>query len=326
MFNLLDNMNPVIGKFMPKMFMSFAEGDAGAGGGGSGDAGAGAGAGDAGAGSGGAGGAGGAGSGGPSFSWKSQLSPDYAKAPNFQKFPDTKEGLNEAVKSHLELERLLGHEKIPVPKSADDKDGWARFNKAMGVPEKPEGYQIPDIQVPAQFKGLDFSEDKKTFAALAHTNNLTPGQANKLWDDYTKMTMNRYDQHLKAQEQHMTTLVNQLRAEWGDAYDNQVELGQLVINKFAGDKDTEDFVTAVLVKDPRGIKFLSKLGNQFAENKIGEFGYKRFTFTPDQAQTEIDKILNDPNHPYNNGKASKAERDKAIDYVNGLYAAKGRKQ
>ena len=40
MFNLLDNMNPVIGKFMPKMFMSFAEGDAGAGGGGSGDAGA----------------------------------------------------------------------------------------------------------------------------------------------------------------------------------------------------------------------------------------------------------------------------------------------
>ena|SRR3990167_3265857 len=117
----------------------------------------------------------------------------------------------------------------------------------------------------------------------------------------------------------MTQVVNQMRSEWGDAYDTNVELGQLVINKFASDQDSQDFVTASLMKHPNGIKFLSKIGSQFAENKIGEFGFKRFSLTPEQAQSEIDGILAEPKHPYNNDRAAPAERDRAIDYVNGLY-------
>jgi hypothetical protein len=257
-----------------------------------------------------------------SFSWKNQLAPDFANSPTMQKFSDDKSGFNEAVKSHLSLEQLLGHEKVPVPKGPEDTEGWNRFAKAMGVPDKADGYALPDAQVPDNMKALQFN--KQEFAEMAHALKFTPGQTKALWDTYTAKAMDSYGKALKAHEAKMTDVVNRLRGEWGDSYDTNVELGQMVINKFSGDKETNDFVTSVLSQDPRGIKFLKALGDQFAENRLPEFSIKRFSLSPDQAQAEIDEIVNDPNHPYNNDKASPAERQKAIDYVNGLYAAKNK--
>lgn len=282
--------------------MSFAEGD-GAGGGGAAVA---------------DGGAAG-GSGGGDFSWKSQLSPDFANSPTMQKFSDNKDGFNEAVKSHLSLEQMLGQEKVPIPKGPEDTEGWNRFSKAMGIPDKAEAYGLQDVEMPDTMKGMTF--DKQKFAETVHAFKLTPNQAKGLWDAYTNMAKESYQKLMQGHQEHMNTVVNQMKSEWGDAYDSNVELGQLVINKFSSDQETQDFVTSSLAKDPRGIKFLSKIGGQFAENKIGEFGYKRFSLTPDQAQSEIDSILNDSKHPYNNDRASPAERERAIDYVNSLYSA-----
>lgn len=256
---------------------------------------------------------------GSDFTWKNNLPPDLANSPTMTKFPDTKEGFSEAVKSHLNLERLLGHEKVPVPKSKDDTAAWALFSKALGIPDKPDGYALPDVEVPETMKGLTF--DKKKFAEIVHANKLTPDAARGLWEAYTTMSKQTYAQTLAAQKEKLTGIINEMRAEWGDAYQSKVELGQKVINNFSADQETNDFVTAVLASDPRGIKFLAKIGDQFAENKIGEFKNQRHALTPEEAQNEIDSIRNNPAHPYNNEKAPQAERDKAIDYVNSLIGA-----
>ena len=94
------------------------------------------------------------------FSWKSQLSPDFANSATMQKFSDDKSGFNEAVKSHLSLEQLLGHEKVPIPKGQDDVEGWNRFSKAMGIPDKAELYGLPDANIPDTMKGLAFDKNK----------------------------------------------------------------------------------------------------------------------------------------------------------------------
>ena len=252
----------------------------------------------------------------PAFNWKSQLSGDFAKSPTMQKFEDTQAGLNEAVKSHLSLEQLLGHEKVPIPKGPEDAEGWNRFSKAMGIPDKAEAYGLPDAEIPESLKGITF--DKQKFAETVHAFKLTPNQAKGLWGAYTEMVKETYAKALRDHQEEMTKVVNQMRGEWGDAYDGNVELGQMVINKFSSDQAMQDYVTATLLKNPMGIKFISKIGTQFAENKVGEFGFKRFSLTPDQAQAEIDAIRSDPKHPYNNDRANPLERDRAIDYVNNL--------
>lgn len=253
-----------------------------------------------------------------SFSWKSHLSPDLKGSPTLAKFDDSPEGLGKAMESHLNLEKLLGQDKVPIPKDDKDTEGWARFSKALGIPDKAEGYGLADAEIPESMKGLTF--DKNKFAEVVHSFKLTPSQAKGLWGAYTQMNKEAYSKFMETHKQQMTNVVNQLRSEWGDTYDANVEIGQTVINKFSGDKDTEDFITSVLAKDPRGVKFLAKIGNQFAENKIGEFSMKRFSLTPEQAEGEINAILNDPKHPYNNEKALEGERNSAIDYVNSLYS------
>ena len=49
-------------------------------------------------------------------SWKQGLSDDLKNSPLLQKFEDTIEGLSKAFESHANLEKLLGHEKVPIPK------------------------------------------------------------------------------------------------------------------------------------------------------------------------------------------------------------------
>jgi len=291
--------------------MCFAEGDAGAGGAGAGATGTGS------EGAGGQGGAGGAGAPEP-FAWKDKLSSDVANSPLFQGYDNSVEGLNKAAVGYASLEKLLGHEKVPIPKNAEDTEGWARFSKAMGVPDAAEGYGLADAEVPDSMKGMTF--DKAKFAETIHAFKLTPNQAKGLWEAYTNMTKEAYSNAVKAHEAKMTEVVNAMRGEWGDTYDSNVQLGQLVINKFSADKETEEFLTATLAKDPRGVRFLAKVGAQFAENKIGDFKHQRFSLSADQAQEELDKIRRDPNHPYLNPNATDAEHQRAVDYVNSLEA------
>jgi len=251
-------------------------------------------------------------------SWKSNLEGDIAKSPLLAKFEDTPEGLNNAFKSHAGLEKMLGHDKVPIPKGPDDVEGWSKFSKALGIPDKAEAYGLPDAKVPDNLKEITF--DKQKFAEIVHSFKLTPHQAKGLWGAYQEQSLQAYSKALETHKADMAKVVNQLKSEWGDAYDGNVELGQMVINKFSSDKETADYITAVLAKEPKAIKFLARIGEQFAENKIGEFSYKRFSLSPEQAQTEIDSILRDKKHPYNDMAASDAEHTAAIDYVNSLYA------
>jgi hypothetical protein len=254
----------------------------------------------------------------PSFKWKDKVGADLSKAPFMGKFEDTPDGLGKLATSYSSLEKLLGHDKVPIPKDANDVEGWNVFSKAMGIPDKAEAYGLPDAVLPDSMKGITI--DKKQFAEIVHAHKLTPSQANGLWKAYTELNVQAFDKAMASHKEVVTKVVNQLKSEWGDAYDGNIELGQMVINKFSDDQETNDYITAQLTQDPRGVKFLAKLGNQFAENKMGEFSYKRFSLAPEQAQQEIQKILKDPKHPYNDIKAPNAEHQAAIDYVNSLYA------
>jgi hypothetical protein len=254
----------------------------------------------------------------PAVGWKSQIRADLKGSPLLQKFEDTPDGLNKALESHANLEKLLGHEKVPIPKGVDDVEGWNRFSKALGIPDKAEGYGLADAKLPDSMKGMTL--DKGKFAEIVHAHKLTPAQAKGLWESYQNEGITAYNNAMKAHQDNLAKTVTTLKGTWGDQYDVNVELGQMVINKFSDDQEMNDYLTAVLSQDPKGIKFLAKIGDQFAENKIGEFQMKKFSTGPEQAQEEIHAIRNDPKHPYNDEKASPAKRQAAIDYVNSLYS------
>ncbi len=250
--------------------------------------------------------------------WKSSVRPDLRDSPLLSKFEDNAVGLNKALESHANLEKLLGHDKVPIPKDDNDREGWARFNKAMGVPDTAEAYGLPDVKLPDSMKGM--SIDKAKFAEVVRANSLTPKQANTLWKTYNDIQVTAYNSHLETLQANLTKTINMLKQDWGAAYATNVELGQSVINQFSDDKDMNDYLTSVLSSDPKGLRFLKKLGDQFAENKVGDFNVKRFAVTPEEAQAEVDKMVHDIEGPYMNqkGKFTDKEHAAAIERVNSL--------
>lgn len=252
--------------------------------------------------------------------WKSSLRTDLRNSPLLSKFEDSPVGLEKAFESHANLEQLLGHEKVPIPKDANDADGWNRFAKAMGIPDKADGYGLPDASLPDSMKGITL--DKNQFAEVMHAHKVHPSAVKGIWDVYQKMTIDAYNKAMTDHQNQLTSTINSLKGEWGDAYETNVELGQAVINKFSSDKETNDWITAVLSADPRGIKFLAKIGDQFAENKIPEFSMKKFSMTPEDADDEIKKLTADLDGPYHNskGKFTAREHQAAVDRVNLLHA------
>lgn len=255
-----------------------------------------------------------------STGWRSALRTDLRDSPLVQKFEDSPDGLNKAFESHANLEKLLGHEKVPIPKDANDLEGWNRFSKAMGIPDKAEGYGLPDAKIPDTMKGMTL--DKNKFAEVMHAHKVHPSAVKGIWEVYQQMSIEAYSKAMEAHQKQLTDTVNRLKSEWGDAYQTNVELGQMVINKFSDDQETNDYITSILTQDPRGIKFLAKIGDQFAENKVGEFKMKRFTMTPDEAMEEVAKMKRDLDGPYMNtrGKFTEKEHQAAVDRVNMLIA------
>ena len=52
----------------------------------------------------------------------------------------------EMALGYRNLEKLVGGEKVPLPKGDTDNEGWERVYKALGRPAKPEDYQLPDLE------------------------------------------------------------------------------------------------------------------------------------------------------------------------------------
>jgi hypothetical protein len=255
--------------------------------------------------------------------WKSQLRSDLANSPFSQKFEDTPDGLNKALESYGNLEKLLGQDKVPIPKDVNDVEGWNRFSKAMGIPDKAEGYGLADASIPKDLASKGMTLDKNQFAEIMHSHKVHPAAVKGIWEAYQKVNIDAYQKAITAHQEMLVKNVNNLKSEWGDAYQTNVELGQMVINKFSSNQEENDLLTSVVSSDARLIKIFAKIGDQFAENKIGEFQMKRFTLTPEEAMNEVEKMKMDLDGPYMNqkGKYTNTEHEAAVARVNGLLSS-----
>jgi hypothetical protein len=55
------------------------------------------------------------------------------------------------VQGYRNLEKLIGNEKVPMPKDEQDAEGWERVFTARGRPSTPDAYKMPDADTAAKF-------------------------------------------------------------------------------------------------------------------------------------------------------------------------------
>ena len=210
--------------------------------------------------------------------------------------------------SYREIEKLMGGEKLPIPKDPNDKAAWDVVHRALGKPESPEGYGLDKIE------GLD-----KTFAGEAakafHDLGLSPKQAQALVEFQTNGVKARMEAAENEFQQTRQLDVNGMKKDWGNQFEPKVEMGRRAATQFGLDNTALESLERAM-GTRKASEFLVKVGESFAEAPmVHAQAPAPQAMTPETAKVELARLMKDPvwtKKNYDGDPAARAEMQRLI--------------
>lgn len=202
----------------------------------------------------------------------------------------------ELATGYKNLEKLLGSEKLPMPKGAEDKEGWGRVYDALGRPKTADEYGLP---VPEGDPG----EFAKVASSKFHELGLSKQQAEGLANWWNETQQGQVQQVQQQSAAKMDAEIQALKGEWGQAWEENVNLGQRAAREFGLDQAKLGALEQALGTGEM-LKFMSRIGRGLTEHTF-ESGKSTNSFgmTPEAAQQRISEL--------------KADRDWSSKYMAG---------
>jgi len=200
----------------------------------------------------------------------------------------------QAVESYANLEKLLGGDKIALPKDADDP-AWADVWKKLGAFEKPDEYAgmvKPAEGAPELDPGF-----VGAMSDLAAKAKLTPAQWATMVEGYQELAKGAASGDAEADAEAAATLerdVAALRSRLGKDYDAYIADAQragLAVKMTP--EESAAFVSALGYT--RAMEIMNGLGSKFGK----EAGYiegkgPQGQMTPEMARAKVNELLADP--------------------------------
>lgn len=184
------------------------------------------------------------------------------------------------------LEKLLGSEKVPLPKGADDKEGWGRVYDALGRPKAAEDYKLP---VP-EGGSPDFA---KAAAGKFHELGLSANQAQALTEWYNSQAAEQTGAMQQQSAQKVEADLQSLKSEWGPAWNENINLGQRAAKEFGLDAEKLNAMENAFGTGEM-LKFMARIGRGLTEHTFeGGKSTQGFGMTPDAAKARISQLRED---------------------------------
>ena len=219
--------------------------------------------------------------------------------------------------SFVNAQRLIGADKIPLPKNPTEDDLSNIYSK-LGRPDEPSGYAI-------QADGQILTEgDVNTYTDIAHKLCLSKTQANGILDYYRSSIQQTTEAMSKDAQQQKQQIEQNLKAEWGADYDAKVNQANRAVADIAG-QDLLDMVLQDGTKvgnHPAFIKafasFADFKNSVTKEDTISENSVN-YRMSTAEAKSKLDAIMSDKTHAYWDRKAPAPIREKAVKEVQDLF-------
>lgn len=242
-------------------------------------------------------------------------------------------GVEDLAKSYEHAARLVGVDKAQVlrlPKSEDAPE-WANVWNALGRPEKPDAYDFGEL--PGELMdGVDAAA-REAF----HNAGLSGRQANAVMQLYAGQVLRAQEARAEQAAQIEMGIVNDLKREWGDGFQDKVHAANRAIMETGGAElakvlqETQLSDGTYLGNHPALIRLFAKLGEQMAEPTAlrgGAGGGGPSSYTPEAARAEIQRLMADRDFHAarrDKGHADHAKNNALWDRLHQVVAAaKGR--
>ena len=219
-------------------------------------------------------------------------SPEWV-SDEYRSFVDNKgwKSADDALKSYVNLERQIGQDRVALPSEGDDVANWEGWSR-LGTPETADGYEL---NVPQGYE--EYSADLSDwFRQEAHSAKLPAHMAQRLHDAYVQRMMDGQSDAVLDQQRQFEDWGNEMKKEYGTAYDEKVGMARRAVRAFGSDQLTDLLNNTGLGNHPEMIRAFAKIGaelstsNQFKDaEEAGSFG-----MTPEDARAEIARIRSHP--------------------------------
>jgi len=179
------------------------------------------------------------------------------------------------VQGYRNLEKLVGNEKVPLPKGEQDVEGWERVFTALGRPSTPDAYKLPEAGTAAKF----------------HEVGLNTRQAEALsgWLDE-----NRDSAAKTAAEEAAAKRLAELgavRSEWGVAYEENLRLSERAVKEYSLTEHASKIEAAMGTAN--WMKLTMQLGRGLGEHAFAAGGAPQFGITKEEAIEQIGALTRD---------------------------------
>lgn len=193
----------------------------------------------------------------------------------------------ELADGYRNLEKLLGGEKLPLPKGDDDADGWSRVYDSLGRPQAADAYKIPTF-------GEGQEQFVKDVQSKFHELGLSEKQGNALAEWYHGIQKGMVDQQMTGSVQQAEADLSALKQEWGGAYDENIEFGRRAAREYGLDEAKLTKMEQALGTGEM-LKLMARIGRSQGEAAFtgNNNGNGQFGMTPAQAQARIGELKAD---------------------------------
>jgi len=212
------------------------------------------------------------------------LAEDIRNEPSLQNIQD----LDQLAKGYVHAQRMVGADKIALPNKHATEDDWNQFYGKLGRPDSPEAYEV-NYTPPAE--GYE-ATNLPGFQDAAFRAGLNSDQAQLLLDWYSELETETIQSNEASSETHRLSAEQDLRQEYGLAYDKKLAEANGVFLKFFGSDMAQVTLEdgSLLGNNAQFIKALTNLASNFSEDTITADQTATGAMTPQEAQSEINKL------------------------------------
>lgn len=195
--------------------------------------------------------------------WVAELDLDDATRQSIRK--TTYKSPADLAKGYIALQAKLG-KTVQIPGDDATEEQRREFLKKLGMPDDPEGYELPKPELPA---GVTYDEAfASDFRAAALKGGLSKTQARELFSWYNQYTIDRVQKATEQSKTAMAKTIEVMQSEWGDNYDAEYNLTMRAVDKFGGQDLKDSYNATGRGNDPAEIRAWNKVAHAVGEDSL----------------------------------------------------------
>ena len=237
--------------------------------------------------------------------------------PSLRESPSIKDFKTPAdvVKAYVNVQPLIGADKIVVPGEKATDDDWGKVYDRLGRPKSPDEYDFSATPIPEALAGEATAKMETNFKGLAHKLGLNAKQAAGLRDWFMSEQANGLTEFQASLDAAGAESAKALEAKWGDKYKDNFGTLQRLMLKFGG-KEAADILTirspVVLGDSLPVLEMMLALAGSLSEDALRlPEDQKVNAASMQDATKKIETIMNDRAHAYWDKNPMNTEAHKA---------------